>query len=284
MIKTVLVMLMLLFNLTFAQNKAEKLDKIITKDYSVIECLVSKISDKNIEYSYKGEKLINSIEFSKVARIEFATGRVQDFNTLVKSSDVSLDDANAKVEKIKDVIPVKKNTIAILPIPFVNTETLATSAEMAKFAQNDVYNTLLKSSANILPLTIQDLRVTNSLLKKAGIDYTNIDEVLVEDLKAALGVDHIIAAKVSYIIKVNQTNSQYGKTTINKKNDSKVKVDDFNFSSTNENKSFDFTVYFDIYRNDDKIYTKNRKPVLWNKDAWMDSMRYLLKRSPIYTK
>lgn len=275
-------------SIIYSQSKVEKLDKIITKDYTIIECSISKISDAAIEYSLKGEKLINIIETSKVAKIEFANGRIQEFKIEEKNVSIEqekpLEEAVAEKGNTTIKTPMKKNTIAVLPIPFVNTETLATSAEMAKFAQNDVYSKLIERSANIFPLTVQDLRVTNSLLRKAGIDYSNIDEVMIEDLQEILGVDHIVAAKVSYVMTINETNMGYGNTTVKKKSDSKAKVDDFNISTSTENKKFDYTVYFDIYKNLDKIYTQSRQPFLNEKDSWMDSMQYLLKRCPIYTK
>lgn len=284
----ILIFFLSLTTFVFSQSKVEKLDKIITRAYSIIECTVTKVSDANIEYSLKGEKLVNIIETSKVAKIEFSNGRVQEF----KIEEKIVSEIKTGVEEIVEnnnanlqiKIPLKRNTIAVLPIPFVNTETLASSSEMAKFAQNDVYSKLIERSANIFPLTVQDLRVTNSLLRKAGIDYSNIDEVMIEDLQEILGVDHIVAAKVSYVMTVNETNMGYGNTTVKKKSDSKAKVDDFNISTSTENKKFDYTVYFDIYKNLDKIYTQSRQPFLNEKDSWMDSMQYLLKRCPIYTK
>lgn len=284
----ILIFFLSLTTFVFSQSKVEKLDKIITRTYSIIECTVTKISDSNIEYSLKGEKLVNIIETSKVAKIEFANGRVQEFK--IEEKTISVDEEKSRDEVATEnsnstvKTPLKRNTIAVLPIPFVNTETLASSSEMAKFAQNDVYSKLIERSANIFPLTVQDLRVTNSLLRKAGIDYSNIDEVMIEDLQEILGVDHIVAAKVSYVMTVNETNMGYGNTTVKKKSDSKAKVDDFNISTSTENKKFNYTVYFDIYKNLDKIYTQSRQPFLNEKDSWMDSMQYLLKRCPIYTK
>ena len=76
---------------------------------------------------------------------------------------------------------------------------------MSKFAQDDVYSKLMAKSSNISPLTVQDLRVTNSLLHRAGINFKNIDETPTEELHKILGVDHIIAAKISYTTKENQS-------------------------------------------------------------------------------
>ena len=259
---------------SFAQGK--KLDRIIKKDYSIIEAHVTKISAKNIEFTFPNETLINSLETSKIVRIDFANGRIETFNV---SENVS---NNSEEVKSKKRI-IKKNTIAILPIPFVNSETLASSSEMAKFAQNDIYNKLMEKSSNIFPLTLQDLRVTNSLLRKAGITYKNIDETFIEDLQDILGVDNIIAAKVSYTVTINKRTSDSRSTKVKiKENESKYS--DFDVSTTNEDKSFNFNVYCDVYQNNTKIYSKTRTPFFNFEKSWMDSMYYLIKRCPIYNK
>ncbi|URM38939.1 hypothetical protein [Flavobacterium anhuiense] len=180
---------------------------------------------------------------------------------------------------------MKHNTIAVLPIPYVNADNQQGSEDMAKFAQNDLYNKLLDKSSNIFPLTVQDLRTTNSLLHKAGIDHNNIDETPIEDLEKILGVDNIVAAKVSYTIGTGTTATTYnsGNAKVSD-NNKKVTTNDISTTTANNQTYYYYTVYFDMYRNTDKIYSQTRKPLLAVKDGWMDSISYLLKRSPIYVK
>ncbi len=278
--KLALITLFFVTIATFSQKtKTEKLDKIIKRDYTIVEGTILKMSENNIEYTLPNEKMVNALDISKIARIEFANGRSQTFEML---APVNQEIENTKSTIVQD-LPIKQNTIAVLPIPFVNSESMASSEEMAKFAQNDMYNKLIEKSSNIFPLTVQDLRVTNSLLRKAGIDYKNIDETPIEDLQKILGVDNIIASKVSYTIDLEQTTTVHNHTET-KKNGDKVKTDDFDISNTNTNKIFKYNVYFELYKNNNKIYTQTRQPFFKEKDSWMDSMSYLLKRSPIYTK
>ena len=277
-----IVTLAMLFTvlITVAQKvKIQKLDKIIKRDYSVLEGTILKMSDKNIEFTLPDEKMVNTLEISKIARIEFASGRKQTFEL---SSPDNQENENTTVAKVQD-IPILKNTIAVLPIPFVNSESLTSSEEMAKFAQSDMYSKLIEKVSNIFPLTVQDLRITNNLLRKAGIDYKNVDETPIEDIEKILGVDHIIASKVSYTIDISQEKMEYNHGEI-KQSGNNTKVNDFDISNTNIEKKFKYKVYFDIYKMDSKIYTQNREPFLETKDSWMDSMQYLLKRCPIYTK
>ncbi|PYF74698.1 hypothetical protein [Pedobacter nutrimenti] len=279
-------MLALLFAISTVSVCAQtkKIDKIIKKDHSVIEATVSKISDKSIEYVFSGETLVNSLDVSQIVRIEFANGRKQNFNSAPAEAPSPKPIAESVSKSASPEVQIlKPNTIAVLPAPFVNSENLSSSEEMAKFAQSDIYNKLVAKLTNIFPLVVQDVRTTNSLLRKAGIDYKNIDETPIEDLQRILGVDNILAAKVSYSLKTMQTSTGFGSTNA-KVEDHKIKGTDFSSANSTTSSLYDYNVYFDFYKNTSKIYTETRSPVFKTKDAWMDSISYLLKRCPIYKK
>lgn len=278
--KIIAVILMLFVSvLSFAQS-GKKLDKIIKRDYQIIECTISKVSDKTVEYSLPGETLVISLDVSQIAKIDFASGRSQTFDVTAGNSSSSSGSST-----IVAASEIKQNTIAVLPVPYLNSDTQESSEDMAKFAQNDLYNKLLDKSSNIFPLTVQDLRTTNSLLHKAGIDHNNIDETPIEDLEKILGVDNIVAAKVSYTMNSGTTATTYnsGNAKISD-NNKKVKTNDISTTTANTQVYYYYTVYFDMYKNTSKIYSQTRKPFLAVKDSWIDSISYLLKRSPIYTK
>ncbi|MET0946708.1 MAG: hypothetical protein ABWY22_14990 [Flavobacterium sp.] len=280
-IKKVIAVILMLFVSVFGfAQGGKKLDKIIKRDYTIIECTIAKMSDQTVEYSLPGETLQISLAVSQIARIDFGSGRSQTFDTSSASNAAPSSSGQAVA-----AAEMKPNTIAVLPVPYVNSDTQQGSEDMAKFAQNDMYNKLLDKSANIFPLTVQDLRTTNSLLHKAGIDHTNIDETPIADLEKILGVDNIIAAKISYTMSTSSTASTYGSgsTTISN-NDKKVKSSDYSTTTANTQMYYYYNVYFDMYKNTTKIYSQTRKPFLNLKDSWIDSITYLLKRSPIYTK
>ncbi|TDX11418.1 hypothetical protein [Flavobacterium sp. S87F.05.LMB.W.Kidney.N] len=278
--KKPLLIILMLFTVAFSfAQGGKKLDKIIKRDYQVIECTISKMSDKTVEYSLPGETLVISLDISQIARIDFASGRSQTFDVSSGNSSPSSGSSTITASEMKP------NTIAVLPVPYVNSDTQESSGDMAKFAQNDLYNKLLDKSSNIFPLTVQDLRTTNSLLHKAGIDHNNIDETPIEDLEKILGVDNIVAAKVSYTINSGTTATTYnsGNAKVSD-NNKKIKTNDISTTTANTQVYYYYTVYFDMYRNTTKIYSQTRKPLLAVKDSWMDSVTYLLKRSPIYVK
>lgn len=267
---------------TFASNAdAQKLDRIIKRDYQVIEGKISKVTETSVEFSYPNETIVNTVNIANVARIEFASGRVQTFEATTESAPAAAGAPAAPAGS--QTANIQQNVIAILPIPFIETDNMASSEEMSKFAQNDVYNKIIAKSANIFPLTVQDIRTTNSLLRKAGIDYKNVEDTPIEDLIAVLGVDHIMAAKVSYTMKENQSTSTYGSGQT-KYDNNKTKGSGYSTTNTNTLKYYYYHVYLDIYKNNTKIYSQNRKPAFAVQDSWVDAMAYLLKNTPIYTK
>jgi len=272
------VLLLFISAISFAQG-GKKLDKIIKRDYQIIECTIAKISDKTVEYSLPGETVQIVLDVSQIAKIDFASGRTQTFD--VSAPNTSQNSSGQEITSGE----IKTNTIAVLPVPYVNSENQESSEEMAKFAQNDLYNKLLDKSENIFPLTVQDLRVTNSLLHKAGIDYKNIDETPIDDLEKILGVDNIVAVKVSYTVGSGTTATTYnsGNAKVSD-NNKKVKTNDVSTTTANTQTYYYYTIYFDMYKNGSKIYSHTRKPFIALKDSWMDSVTYLLKRSPIYVK
>ena len=278
--KKVITVVLLLFVAVFGfAQGGKKLDKIIKRDYTIIECTILKMSDQTVEYSLPGQAIQISLDVSQIAKIDFASGRSQTFDVSQASTPQPVSNQSIAVAEMKP------NTIAVLPVPYINSDTQVSSEDMAKFAQNDMYNKLLDKSANIFPLTVQDLRTTNSLLHKAGIDHTNIDETPIADLEKILGVDNIVAAKISYTMSTSSTASTYGSgsTTVSN-NDKKVKSSDYSTTTANTQMYYYYNVYFDMYKNTTKIYSQTRKPFLNLKDSWIDSISYLLKRSPIYSK
>jgi len=276
-----IVFVLLVSVFSFAQG-GKKLDKIIKRDYQIIECTISKMSDKTVEYSLPGETMQIALDVSQIARIDFASGRSQTFDIAENTPPTTSNNSSGQVIAAAEV---KTNTVAVLPVPYVNSDNQQGSEDMAKFAQNDLYNKLLDKSSNIFPLTVQDLRTTNSLLHKAGINHENIDETPIEDLEKILGVDNIVVVKVSYTMNSGTTSTTYNSGNAKVSNDNKkLKTNDVSTTTANTQVYYYYTVYFDMYKNNTKIYSQTRKPFLAVKDSWMDSITYLLKRSPIYVK
>lgn len=190
-------------------------------------------------------------------------------------------DSSAVRSEIKKEVTIKKNTLAVLPIPFMDTKTQTSTEEMAKKGQKQIYDGILEYfSKEMAPLSVQDLRTTNSLLRKAGISYKDLDEIGLDELQEILGVDHLLLGSVNYISRQAQTTTS--NTGVNTQSDKKTTVSNTTFQS--ENTIFEYKVNLEIVKDGVQIYAKNREPLFVDANAWFDAMIYLIKRSPVVKK
>ena len=73
-----LVLILFLALSAFGVNA--QVDTIYFADGRIEGCTVKKISDKEVEYSYPGEDLLNATKKSNVLKIKFTSGRIQVMN------------------------------------------------------------------------------------------------------------------------------------------------------------------------------------------------------------
>ncbi len=270
-------LLMLLLSTTvFAQTG--KIDKIYLNNGSVLEVNVKKVGADIVEYTYPGEAAENEEKTTNIRTIVFASGRVQQFNTTDNQETKTI--AKATAIEYKEIKP---NTIAILPVAFYDKATGNLWEDQSKLAQSRIYDFFEDDVAKIAPLSMQDTRNTNAFLRKAGIDYTQLDETSIDDLEKIVGTEYLIISKVTCETKSQSTlnESTYGGT---KKEGNKQTGAVYTSSTVNENKSYFYVVVLEIYKGSEKIYNETRKPMLNMEDSWKDAMEYMLKRTPIYKK
>lgn len=266
-----------------AQGKRTDLDKIVKKDFSVVEGHVIKVTATVVDFSYLNEDTVNSLEVNEVAKIYFSSGRIQEF---INNNELTSDIKNIQENTHKVIFKeIKKNTIAVLPVSFLNTETHEFSDERSKYAQNDLYIEVTKYTNQY---SLQDVRETNSLLSMAGIDSNSLDLVPIETLQGILGVDNIVVGRVSYTVNNRQDviTGSYSSIGTNKRKDRGYETG-FSNTSIQDNAVYEYKVYLDVYKNFQKTYSQTRVPLNIfgaGPDKWVDAMKYLIKRSPLYVK
>ena len=90
--KIFLITLLLGFTLSIRSQ-----DKIITLRGDTIIANVTKVSDKEIEYSYDGESVTNTTLVTHISQITFKSGRIQKFKQKIEIPDISGKDDWEKV-------------------------------------------------------------------------------------------------------------------------------------------------------------------------------------------
>lgn len=241
---------------------------------------VQQINDSSIVFSYAGESLTYVIKKSDILKITFASGRIEVINRPGSAS--AAPSANATAPKSSAAsLEDHHNKVAFLPFTYtVDGQALADAA--SDEVQLEAYNFLSKHAG---VFTLINPRTTNAMLIKAGITKDNIKGYTMDDLCNILGVEYVIDGSVVQN-KTTQTvtSNTYGQVKTKDKDDGKDrKINTSTYGTAQQN--FQTTLNLAIYN--DKgvtVYYQNRNS-FWNtQDAYKNTLEYLLKRTPLYTK
>jgi hypothetical protein len=159
--------------------------------------------------------------------------------------------------------------VAVLPIHYVGSE----SNEMRYRLQDLVIDYLRRSGTAI---RVQDPLETNALLGRKQIKADDLRSYMPAELAAILGVDYIITGRVSqeYAGSINNNRSNRQTSWNRHGNESR--------SQTRTSELFNTYIELDIYdKAGENVYSKARKSILYDVDAYKAGLHFLLKRSPI---
>lgn len=264
--------------LTAYSQTASKHDVIVKANGDILTGDVLEITDSTIRFSYTGEKLVYTMKKAEILKITFASGRTESFGTTATPAS-----AAPTATPAQPVAPASgedpHNKIAILPFGYVK-DGQPQAEEVSESVQNQCFD-LLSKHAGVY--TVVSPRAINVKLTKAGINRSNILNYTMADLCNLLGVEYVIDG----IITQNRTTqTSYGNSTYSsqKKDDGKKETGyGSNYATTTQN--FQTTMDLKIYNEKAVVvYNQNRK-AFWNtEDAYKNTLEYLIKRCPLYTK
>jgi len=171
-----------------------------------------------------------------------------------------------------------QNKVAVLPIIFIadgNTERID---EMRYRLQNIAY-LYLKDEA--LELKFQSPAETNALLLRHGITEANFREFTPKDLANLLQVEYVLTGMVTQEITGESNTSTSNRRDFgNWERKRRIQVE---HSRTKQQLSTHIDL--DIYNDKgEQIFSKSRRSILSDTDAYKYGIHYLLKRSPLYKR
>ncbi len=260
-------------------QQAAKNDVLLKLNGEELAGKVLKINENNVEFSYAGETLTYMIKKDDIMKITFSSGRIEIFNKPAlpsesKNQPVSDNKMTGQPASLED----HHNKVAILPFSFIK-DGQTTADAMTEKVQTEGYE-LLNKHAGVY--TILNPRTTNALLLKAGINNDNIKGYTMDDLCNILGVEYVIDCMVS-VDKTTQTVVQSNSGQIKEKNEKDKKFNTYTYGTATQNYKTNLTL--SIYNDKgNTVYSKDRNS-FWNtEDAYKNTLEYLLKHSPLYTK
>ena len=275
---TFLIALIFVGLICFAQQPSKN-DVVLKTNGDELAGKVQSINDSTIVFSYAGETLTYNIKKTEILKITYASGRIEFFN---RNAGQQSNSGNAQQKPAANPsLEAHHNKVAFLPFTFVKDGQAADDA-VGDQVQQEAYNFLSKHAGIF---TILDPRTTNALLIKAGVTDQNIKGYTMEDLCNILGVEYVISGVVNQN-KTTQTvtSNTYGQVKTkddDDKKDKKYNSSTYGTAQQNYQTSLDLGIYND---KGVTVYSQQRNS-FWNtQDAYKNTLEYLLKRTPLYTK
>lgn len=268
---------LLLFSVMGFAQQSGKNDVVLKITGDELAGKVQAINDSAIVFSYAGESLTYSIKKSEILKITYASGRIEIFNRPTAQPAAG----GASQKPVAGNMEAHHNKVAFLPFSYVK-DGQPTDDALGDQVQQEAFSFLSKHAGFFQLL---DPRTTNALLIKAGVTKDNIKGYTMDDLCNILGVEYVVDGMVNQN-KTTQTvqSNTYGQTKEKNDDDKKKK----NYSSSTygtATQNYQTVLSLGIYN--DKgvtVYNQQRTSFWPTLDAYKNTLEYLLKRTPLYTK
>ena len=245
---------------------------------------VTGISDDGITFIHSGETLTYTLKKSDIVKITFSSGRIEFFNK------AGMPGSGIQTQGVAAGLMDHHNKVAILPFEYLIDKQPAGEA-LSNEVQREAYAFL---SNHIGALQLQEPVTTDALLVKAGIDGPVIKGYTMGEICNILGVEYVIQGIVNQDRVANVT-STFSSDSYNREdrsdsnkwnsNDRSVRETDAHSSSTVRRDNYETSILLNVYKdNGTSIFNKEHESIWNTDDAYKVTLKYLLKRIPIYRK
>ncbi|MEL7587484.1 MAG: hypothetical protein AAGU19_12285 [Prolixibacteraceae bacterium] len=267
-----LVAMTVCINNQFASAQSESADVVTLMNGNEMKGKVTGTTDDVITFVHQGETLAYTVKKDEINKIKFASGRVETFNDK-KKGESNLGGALATMPS------TQRNMVAVLPFSYIG-QGGEKDEKLSKKVQSDCYNLLLKYASRF---SIQDPMKTNALLARQGINGSNLDGFLPSELAVILGTEYVVVGSVLVDYK-GTTNNESASTTSERKNNGNKRTT-FSLGTSTTTEQFKTQVDLKVYVDDGRNISSESKTSLWQKeDAYQNTLQYLIKRCPLYSK
>jgi hypothetical protein len=268
------ILLCLVFSFSLRAQSSGKNDVITKLNGDELSGKVMEISDTEIKFSYSGETLVYTFKKTDIQKITYASGRTETFNKSAPPEARTDPPSTGKIESVEKSAVDHQNRVAILPFSYVTDGQNAADA-LSEKAQSACYSYLIKNAGS---RKILDPRTTNAQLYKAGVHKDNMKGHTMDDICNILGVEYVVEGVVT--MNKSGVSSQQSKTT-DKSNDGSKQT---SVHGTAE-QEYETTVLLSVYNDKgSSVFNQDRKSILSGQGAYKNTLEYLLKRSPLYSK
>lgn len=277
-IRDIIVVLMVLFmagtGIVAAQsNSIAKSDKIVFLNGNAKEGKVIALANDKVQFVHRGETLNYAFSKKEIEKIEYASGRTEVI-TEKREQLVVTPDADAR------------NRVAVLPLAYIADGSESKMGNMP-FLLQEMTIEFLKNSAR--ELKFRSPAETNAVLAKAGINESNIRGYTPGDLAGILNVEYLIMGNVMQdrgsIVTVDHSRTDRRRKTERDWDGYRTRQRTEGHGTSVTRQQIENQVSLSIYNEaGESIYTKSRHSLISTIDGYKNTLRYLLKRTPLYER
>lgn len=281
----VLVIMFLLCSQNIQLLAQTKNDVVILLNGERKEGKITGITSSQVKFRYAGEEFDYEFEKAEVAKIEFASGRVETFAT-----PSEIPSAKSGRNPYLAGGPDTHNLVAVLPFEFFSNDPGMAEESMSKLVQNTTANIVRDEYRT---LTLQDPLTTNANLAKSNVTRSNISSFTPDEIATMLGVEFIVFGTLSITNKGTSTIGSAG-TTYKEKETSSYSNDNsssntkggvFTSSSSSTTIEYDTTVDFRMFNDrGDNLYSQSRHVFGTSVDSYKGGIEYMVRRTPFGSK
>lgn len=255
-----------------SSNQA-KSDKIIFLDGNAKEGKVIAFANDKIRFAHRGETLNYEFNKKEIEKIEYASGRTEVVT-------------ERKEPEIITQPGIARNKVAVLPLGYIADGNDSKMENMPFLLQEMTIEFLSRSASE---LKFMDAVEMNALLLKTGVNESNIREYTPKELAGLLHVEYLIMGSVMQdrgkIVTVNHNHTEGRKRVDRNWDGYKIKQRSESHGTSVTGQQIENQVSLSIYNNGgEKIYSKTRHSVISTVDGYKNTLKYLLKRTPLYER
>jgi hypothetical protein len=270
----IISLLLLLAGISSAQGgNATSTNQIIFPDGNAKESKGTALVNDRVTFIHPSETLNDRFNKKEDRKTEYAGARIEILTE--------------KKELITIALPATvRNRVAVLPMVYI-AEVSSAKMENMPFLLQEMTITFLSRSA--AELKFMDPAETNALLLRAGINESNMRTYTPKELALLLHVEYIIMGTVMQdkgkIVSINHSHTQSRKNADRDWHRYKTRERRESHGSTVTGQQIENEVALSIYNNEgERIYNKSRHSLISDADGYKNTLRYLLKRTPLYER
>ena len=259
---------------SYAQNSnMVKSDKIIFLNGNSKEGKITAFVNDKVQFVHLGETLNYEFNKKEIEKIEYASGRTEVITE--KKEQVM-------ITHTEDA----RNKVAVLPLGYIAEGSDSKMDNMPFLLQEMTIEYLSKSAGE---LKFKSPGETNATLSKAGIIESNIRDYTPKEIADILNVEYVIMGTVMQdkgsIVTVDHSHTERRRKTERDWDGYRTRQRTEGHVTSVSNQQIENQVSLSIYNEaGESIYTKSRHSLISTIDGYKNTLRYLLKRTPLYER